>query len=81
MQAWMGWFGNLGEAVVDGGNPCSNSATIASNGTVSEGGSAGLTGYSVLKAESLDAATKMAKGCPHLMSGGTVEVYETFNAM
>ena len=48
---------------------------------VSEGAASALTGYSVLKADSLDEATKMAKGCPVLASNGSVEVYETFNAM
>src|SRR5947209_18657477 len=75
MQAWMSWFGQLGESVVDGGNPISNSASIASSGAVTQGAASGLTGYSVIKADSLDKATQLAKGCPHLMSGGTVEVY------
>ena len=37
---------------------------------------AGLSGYSVLQADSLDAAAVLAKGCPVLEIGGTVEVYE-----
>jgi hypothetical protein len=81
MAAWMAWFGGMGDAVVDGGNPISGSKSVASNGAVSDGAASGLTGYSVLKADSLDAAAKLAKGCPHLAAGGTVEVYETFNAM
>lgn len=80
MDAWMGWFGTLGAAVVDGGNPISQVRTIASDGTVTEGGVNVSTGYSVLAADSIDAAVEMAKGCPHLASGGTVEVAETFNA-
>ena len=81
MNAWMAWFGQLGDSVVDGGNPISMGKTIASNGSVSDGGASGLTGYSVLSAGSLDEATEKAKGCPHLKAGGSVEVYETFNAM
>ena len=81
IAAWMGWFGAMGDAVVDGGNPTSGSKSVASNGAVSDGAASGLTGYSVLKADSLDAAAKLAKGCPHLVAGGSVEVYETFNAM
>jgi len=30
---------------------------------------------------SLDAAVKLARGCPVLQSGGSIEVAETFNAM
>ena len=62
MAAWMGWFGAMGDAVVDGGNPISGSKSVASNGAVSDGAASGLTGYSVLKADSLDAAAKLAKG-------------------
>src|SRR5262245_10534740 len=79
MQAWMGWFGQLGGAVVDGGNPTSNVKTVASNGSVSDGGPSKVGGYSILSANSLDEAVNLAKGCPHLAAGGRVEVYETFN--
>ncbi len=81
MEAWGAWFGGMGEAVVDGGNPCGPSKTVASNGSVRDGGGAGIGGYSVIKANSLDEAAKLAKGCPVLAGGGSVEVYETFNAM
>lgn len=81
MNAWMSWFGGMGDAVVDGGNPCGPSRTIAAGGATSEGGASALSGYSVIKAGSLDAATAMAKGCPVLSGGGSVEVYETFDAM
>ena len=81
MQAWMSWFGQLGPAVVDGGNPTSMGKTIGSGGSVSEGGKSGVSGYSVISANSLDEAVGAAKGCPHLAAGGTVEVYETFNPM
>jgi hypothetical protein len=82
MAAWGQWFGGLGPALVDGGNPFSGKATtIESNGSTRDGASAGLTGYSILKADDLQAATTMAKGCPVLMSGGTVEVYETIQVM
>jgi hypothetical protein len=77
MDQWMGWFGSLGASVVDGGNPFGPAKTIASNGAVSDGGGAALTGYSIIDASGLDDATGKAKGCPVLSSGGTVDVYET----
>jgi hypothetical protein len=43
--------------------------------------SAGLTGYSIIKSDSLDQATQKAKGCPILSSGGSIELYETFAVM
>src|ERR1051326_7088769 len=78
MQAWGQWFGSLGDRLVDGGNPFGPSASIAPNGNVTNGAGSGLTGYSILKADDLQAATNAAKGCPVLADGGTVEVYETF---
>lgn len=75
MKAWTGWFGELGSAVVDGGNPFGASTAVQSDG--SKGApTAGLTDYSVLQADSLELAAKLAAGCPVLASGGTVEVYE-----
>jgi hypothetical protein len=81
MAAWTAWFEKLGAAIVDPGNPIGPSATVAGDGAVSPGGKGGLTGYSVITADDLDAATAMAKGCPVLADGGSVEVYETFDVM
>lgn len=83
MAAWMAWFGRLGAAVVDGGNPIGPAArSIAPDGRVSEARAGSTpTGYSILEADSLDRAVEMAKGCPHLSAGGTVVVTETFPAM
>jgi hypothetical protein len=74
MAAWSGWFGQLGENVVDGGNPFGPRQTIAHDGSISDTG--GSTGYSVIAADDLGAAVAMAKGCPVLPNGGNVEVSE-----
>lgn len=82
MAQWGKWFQDLGPALVDGGNPVMRARTISSKGSVSDGGGHNpVSGYSVIKADSLDAAVKLAQGCPVLTGGGTVEVAETFNAM
>src|SRR5947208_9574304 len=74
MAAWGQWYGALGKAVVDPGNPFGPSRSIAKDGAVKDSTS-GFTGYTILKAENLEVATKLAKGCPVLTSGGAVEVY------
>ncbi|MFN0027069.1 MAG: YciI family protein [Acidimicrobiales bacterium] len=79
MQAWMGWFGELGAAVVDGGAPFGPSVSIGGGGAVGPVSGDGLTGYSILQADSLAAAQELAKGCPVLTAGGRVEVYETID--
>jgi hypothetical protein len=77
MDRWMAWFGELGAAVVDMGAPFGAAATIASDGTPSEGsGPDPATGYTVIEAANLHDAVVMTKGCPGLSSGGSVRLYE-----
>jgi hypothetical protein len=76
MESWGAWFGSLGASVVDGGAPFGPSASIASDGSTTDGGASALTGYSVLAADSLADALTKAKGCPVLSAGGSIEVYE-----
>jgi len=73
---WEQWFGELGSAVVDGGAATGSAKTVGTDGSVSDSGSRGLSGYSILSADSLDAAVELAKGCPVLGIGGAVDVYE-----
>jgi hypothetical protein len=83
MQAWEAWFGKIGSALVDGGNPFTPVAkTIDKNGKVTDGPVGTLaTGYSIIKADSLDAAVALAKSCPVFLGGGNLSVYETFPVM
>lgn len=76
MAAWGAWFGSLGDAIVDGGNPFGASKTVASDGSVSDSNSAQLSGYSIVNAESLDAAVAMAQGCPVLGGDSSITVSE-----
>src|SRR5438034_5905575 len=82
MKAWDAWFHEPGSAVADGGNPFTPGASkaIAADGAVSDAKS-NASGYSVLEADSLDHATTLAKGCPVLQGGASIEVYETFEVM
>lgn len=80
MKAWTDWFASLGAAVVDGGNPASKTKRIAADGSVSDDPS-GPSGYSVIAADSLDQAVELAKGCPVLAGGASIQVVETFAAM
>lgn len=75
MKAWMEWFGSMGAAVTDVGNPFGGSTSLSSDG--SRGGATScLTGYSIVEADDLDAAAVMASGCPNLAKGGSLEIYE-----
>lgn len=75
MDAWGAWFGSMGAAVIDGGNPVGKSSTVKSDGSLVQGGGANpLSGYSLIEASSLEDAHKKAKGCPLLKAGGTIEI-------
>ena len=81
MQAWDAWFHQLGTAVADGGNPFAPASNrVGPDGSISPGAGA-ATGYSILEADSLAAATDLAKGCPVLAGGASVGVYEIFDVM
>ena len=81
MKQWMDWFGELGSAIVDGGNPFDDegamSVTVNGASKIEKGNA--LSGYTIVNAENIEAACEMAKGCPiHKQEGGvaSVEVYE-----
>ncbi|MBA3236486.1 MAG: hypothetical protein H0T59_10955 [Chloroflexi bacterium] len=76
MKAWMAWFAELGDALVDGGNPTVRTKLVSPDGSVTDDPN-GPTGYSVIQADSIDAAVELAKGCPGLADGTSVQVAET----
>jgi hypothetical protein len=80
MSAWTAWFGTLGDALVDGGNPISRVKAISPDGSVMDPTSA-PSGYSIISADTLDDAVALAKGCPVLAGGASILVSETFPAM
>ncbi len=75
MAKWKAWLDGLGNAAVNPGTPLGKSKTVTAKGVSDGGGPNALTGYSVVKADSMDAALDMAKVCPFL-DVGTLEVAE-----
>ena len=80
MKAWTDWFGTIGSALVDGGNPASRTKTIAANGAVSDDAS-GPSGYSIIKAGSTRRGRADREGLPRAPGGASIQVVETFEAM
>jgi hypothetical protein len=76
MAAWGQWFRGMGHALVDMGNPAGPSKVLGASGAVRDPDGAGLTGYSIVEAGSLDDAMRLAKGCPIFAAGGSIEVAE-----
>jgi hypothetical protein len=80
MNAWGAWFGGLGPAVIDGGNPVGKSYTVKPDGSlVDNGGANPASGYSLIEASSIEDAHAKAKGCPLLKTGGTIEVAQAMD--
>ena len=73
---YMEWLSALGEAAVSPMNPLGNTRCLHPDGTVSDGSSCAMSGYTILEAESMDAALEMARSCPFLEIGGSLEVAE-----
>ncbi len=68
-KKWGEWFAGMGDALIDRGNPVFESSTLGqADGTTQ------LGGYSLVRAETLDAALALAAGCPVPSSGCGVEV-------
>ena len=81
MKAWQTWLEELGDSVVDAGNPVGKSVTVNSDGTVeNHGGANPAAGYGIFQAESVEAAVEIARHCPILEAGGSVELADIFNA-
>jgi len=80
LDAWGAWFGTMGAAVIDGGNPVGQSYTINGDGSATDNGGANpATGYSLVEASDLEDAMAKARGCPILSANGTVELAEAID--
>ncbi len=70
------WLSSLGDSAVSPANPLKNTSTVNSDGTVTTGGTTTMSGYTIIEADSMDAALLIAKACPFLDVGGSLEVSE-----
>jgi hypothetical protein len=78
MAKWRTWAIGLGNAMVNPASPLKKAKTVSSAGVVDDAAVKRLTGFSIVKADSMDAALEMAKRCPHL-EHGTVDVSEAMD--
>jgi len=70
------WLTSLGKSVVIPTIPLKDTTTVSPDGTVREGGSSAMSGFSIIKADSMEAALAIAQSCPFLEIGGSLEVSE-----
>lgn len=72
--AWGVWMEGLGENMVNPGAPVGMSKTVSASGVADDGGSNPLSGFTIVKANSVEQACEMAASCPIIEAGGSVEV-------
>lgn len=75
MAKWKSWLSDLGDAVVDRGTPLGKSKIVSSSGVSDGSAEDNLSGFSIVTADSMDAAVEIAQACPFLEMG-TLEVAE-----
>ena len=74
MAAWGEWFESIADKIVDQGGHFSGGREISSAGTKDLPlGLDSITGYTIINAESLDEAEKLARNNPYIAS---IRVYE-----
>lgn len=70
------WVSSLGDTVIVPTIPLKDTTTVSPDGSIKEGGSSAMSGFSIIKADSMDAALSIAQDCPFLEIGGSLEVSE-----
>ena len=73
---YMQWLTSLGNSVVSPANPLKDTTTVNPDGSTCAGGTTTMSGYTIVEADSMDAALAMAKSCPFLEINGSLEVSE-----
>jgi hypothetical protein len=73
-DAWSSWFAEIGESIVDSGNPFGSGREVSDNGSTDlPPGPQSITGYTIVNANDIDEAEKLLANCPIVTS---VMVYE-----
>ncbi|MCW8943705.1 MAG: YciI family protein [Sedimenticola sp.] len=73
---YMDWLSSLGKTAISPANPLKNTHTVNADGSDTPGGATTMSGYTIIEADSIITALSIAKNCPFLEIGGTLEVSE-----
>jgi len=76
MVKYREWLSALGDSAISPANPFKDTRTVNSDGTVTTGSTTSMSGYTIIEADSIEAALEIARACPFLDVGGTLEVSE-----
>ena len=70
------WLASLGDSAVSPANPLKDTSTVNPDRSVTTGSSISMSGYTIVEVDSMEAALSIAKACPFLDIGGSLEVSE-----
>ncbi|MGR8946634.1 MAG: YciI family protein [Gammaproteobacteria bacterium] len=70
------WLESLGDIAVSLANPLKDTRVINPDGSVVKGSGTAMSGFTVIEADSLEAALEVGRRCPFLEIGGSLEVSE-----
>jgi transcription antitermination factor NusG len=74
MEAWMKWFGDTKDHIVDSGNPFKPGTEVTKAGTKDLAhGKDSINGYTIIKADTMEDAIKIVQHCPMTTSK---QIYE-----
>ena len=76
MDMWNQWSEKAGSSIVDLGAPLGNGQVVTKSGGMKA--PLGVSGYSLMQADSMEELKGKLQGHPHFMSPGmsTIEIYE-----
>ena len=73
---YMAWLSSLGDSAISPANPIKNTSIVNSDRSVTSGSVTSMSGFTVIKADSMEEALSISKSCPFLDIGGSLEVSE-----
>ena len=76
MAKYREWLSSLGDSAISPANPFKDTHTVNADGTVTSGSTTSMSGYTIIEADSMATALEIAKACPFLDIGGSLEVSE-----
>jgi len=77
LAEWESWYANMGDAIAEVGDPFGASMHITAAGSTPAVGDGGMpaSGYTVIDAESIEAAAAACADHPHLSRGGSIHIF------
>jgi hypothetical protein len=77
VAAFQAWVAEVGSAMRDPGAPLAAAKTVSADGETDGQTEAGIGGYTLVEAGSLDEAVQLVRSHPFLQRGGSLQVSES----